>query len=88
MIKCSFQIQFTYPLETSYCDCVLYMVSFILLSLGWFVLTGALFVFIVDKIFNKLVCCRLCRDITKHNFSESDEEQVKLHSSSNDRIDL
>jgi len=81
-------IQFTNPLETSYCDHVLYMVSFILLSLGWIVLTGALFVFIADKIFNKLVCCRLCRDITKHNFSESDEEQVKLHSSSNDRIDL
>jgi len=81
-------IQFTSPLEDSYCDRLLYMVSFILLSLGWIVLTGALSVLIVDKIFNKLVCCRLCRDITHHTFLESDEEQVRLHSTSNDRLDL
>jgi len=83
-----YHIQFTDPLEESYCDCLLYMVSIILLSLGWIVLIGTLFVFVADKILIKLVFCRLCTDITRPNFSESDEEQVRLHSSSNDRIDL
>eukprot|EP00092_Neocalanus_flemingeri_P064517 GFUD01078307.1.p1 GENE.GFUD01078307.1~~GFUD01078307.1.p1 ORF type:complete len:254 (+),score=57.10 GFUD01078307.1:437-1198(+) len=73
-------IQFANPLEDSYCDFLLYMVAFVLLSLGWIVLTGALIVFIADKIFNKIVCCRLCRDVTHDQLPETDTEQVRLHS--------
>jgi len=77
-------IQFTDIQASSYCDHFLYMLAFVLLSLGWIVLTGALIVFIADKIFNKLVCCRLCSNITHEDLSEDDEEQIKLHSNSTD----
>ena len=60
------------------------MVTFVLLSLGWVVLTGAFIVFIADKIFNKIVCCRLCSNISHDDVSEYDEEQVRLHSESKD----
>lgn len=72
-------IQFEDPLQESYCDYLLYQVSFVLLSLGWLVLVGALVVFMIDKIFTKLICCRLCRNITQDDVSEDDEEQVRLH---------
>jgi len=72
-------IQFTNPLEDSYCDRLLYMVAFVLLSAGWLVLLGALIVFIADKIFTKLLCCRLCRNITHDELSEYDEEQIRLN---------
>jgi hypothetical protein len=76
-----FQIQFINPLSDSYCDHLLFMVSFVLLSCGWIVLTGALIVFIADKIFYKIVCCRLCKNITHQDQSEIEEDQVMLHSS-------
>lgn len=72
-------IQFEDPLQESYCDRLLYMVSFVLLSAGWLVLVGALIVFVADKIFTKLICCRLCRNITRDDMSEVDEEHVRLH---------
>ena len=59
------------------------MVSFVLLSCGWVVLIGALIVFIADKIFNKIVCCRLCQNISARNNSDMEEEQVMLHSTEN-----
>ena len=59
------------------------MVSFTLLSCGWVVLMGALIVFIADKIFNKIVCCRLCQNISARNNSNREEEEVMLHSSEN-----
>eukprot|EP00092_Neocalanus_flemingeri_P016274 GFUD01017619.1.p1 GENE.GFUD01017619.1~~GFUD01017619.1.p1 ORF type:complete len:254 (+),score=57.18 GFUD01017619.1:296-1057(+) len=77
-------VQFTDPQLSNYCDHLLYMVAFVLLSLGWIVLIIALFVFIADKIFNKLVCCRLCSNITHKDTSEDDEEQIRLHSNSNE----
>ena len=40
------------------------MFAFILLSLGWVVLGGAVVVFLVDRILTKIVCCRLCRNMT------------------------
>eukprot|EP00092_Neocalanus_flemingeri_P053630 GFUD01063074.1.p1 GENE.GFUD01063074.1~~GFUD01063074.1.p1 ORF type:complete len:131 (+),score=31.97 GFUD01063074.1:3-395(+) len=73
-------VQFTDPLSESYCDHLLFMVAFVLLSFGWIVLTGALIVFLADKIFNKIVCCRLCRDATHDQLPETDTEQVRLHS--------
>jgi len=74
-----YQIQFDNPEESSYCDQLLYTVTFLLLSCGWVVLTGALFVFIADKIFNKIVCCRLCRNFNHHQLLETDEERTRLH---------
>jgi len=71
-------VQFDFPAAESYCDQLLYMVTFILLSLGWVVLIGALIVFIVDKIFNKLVCCNLCSNISHDEVSEYDEEHASL----------
>jgi len=76
-------IQFTNPQYDSYCDRLLFMVSFVLLSCGWVVLIGALIVFIADKIFNKIVCCRLCQNISARNNSNREEEQVMLHSVEN-----
>ena len=40
---------------------MLYEVSFVLLSLGWVVLFGALLVFIIGKVCYSIVCCKLCR---------------------------
>ena len=59
-----FQIQFTDADSSSYCDKSLFMFAFLLLSLGWVVLVGALVVFLVDRILTKIVCCRLCRNVT------------------------
>jgi len=77
-------VQFTSPESDSYCDHLLYMVAFVLLTLGWIVLTGVFIVFIADKIFNKIVCCRLCSNISHDDVSEYDEEQARLHSDSQD----
>ena len=77
-----FQIQFSNPEYDSYCDRLLFMVSFVLLSCGWVVLSGALIVFVADKIFNKIVCCRLCQNISARD-SDREEEEVMLDSSEN-----
>ena len=60
------------------------MFTFVLLTLGWIVLSGALIVFIADKAFNKIVCCRLCSNISGDDVSEADEEQFRLNSHSKD----
>ena len=62
-------IQFTDPDAQDFCDRTLYMVSFVILSAGWIFLACALCVFLVDKIFTKLVCCRLCRGSVGQSFS-------------------
>ena len=62
-------IQFTDPEAQDFCDRTLYMVSFVILSAGWIFLACALCVFLVDKIFTKLVCCRLCRGSVGQSFS-------------------
>jgi len=72
-------VQFTDPLAESYCDQLLYMTTFILLTLGWVVLLAAFIVFLVDKIFSKLLCCRLCRNINHLEMSEMDDDQVHLN---------
>jgi len=66
-------VQFTDPDAQDYCDRTLYMVAFVILTAGWLILSCALIVFLVDKIFTKLVCCRLCSNLGGHN-SEADEE--------------
>lgn len=55
-------------------------VAFLTYLLFRIILACALIIFIADKIFNKLVCCRLCRSFG-HNDSidEQDEEMVALH---------
>jgi len=77
-------IQFDSPDKTDYCDHTLYMVTFVLLCLGWIVLIGALIVFIIDKILNKIVCCRLCSNITNDDVSVDDEEHLRLNADSLD----
>jgi len=56
-------IQFDVPGEEDYCNAVLYEVAFVLLSLGWLILVGALLVFIVGKIVYNILCCRLCLNL-------------------------
>lgn len=75
-----YNIQFSKPDLDSYCDRLLYLVASILLSLGWVVLAGALLVFISDKIFNKIVFCRLCRNINRDKHVGTDEEQIIIKS--------
>jgi len=73
-------IQFLDPEESSFCDKSLFMFAFVLLTLGWVVLLGALIVFIVDKIFSKIVCCRLCRNVNIDASSQENEsERVHLN---------
>jgi len=76
-----YNIQFVDAESNSFCDQLLYLVASVLLSFGWIVLTGALIVFISDKIFNKIVFCRLCSSITmnKHLLG-TDEEQIIIQS--------
>ena len=76
-----FQIQFVDAESNSFCDQLLYLVASVLLSFDWIVLKGALIVFISDKIFNKIVFCRLCSSITmnKHLLG-TDEEQIIIQS--------
>jgi len=58
--------------EESYCNAVLYEVAFVLLSLGWLVLVGALLVFIVGKIIFNILCCRLCLNLERRELSRED----------------
>ena len=58
------------------------MFAFVLLTLGWVVLLGALIVFIVDKIFSKIVCCRLCRNVNIETSQEHESERVHLNKES------
>ncbi|XP_023321218.1 uncharacterized protein LOC111695956 [Eurytemora carolleeae] len=70
-------IQFDNPEEESYCDRILYEVSFALLSAGWLVLAGALLVFIIGKVCYSVVCCQLCRSIEARRGDE--EEEMRLN---------
>lgn len=70
-------IQFTDPSLESYCDQLLYNLSFALLSMGWIVLILSLVVFIFGKVCYSLVCCRLCRNIEARR--DYDEEEVHLN---------
>jgi len=75
-------VQFTDPDAQDYCDRTLYMVAFVILTAGWIILACALIVFLVDKIFTKLVCCRLCSNLggDRSDEEEGDEdERIKLH---------
>ena len=71
-------IQWSDPSTEDYCDGLLYLFPFVLLCLCWFLLLATLLVFLVDKILNKIVCCKLCSSITTDQ--ASDEETVKLQS--------
>ena len=64
------------------------MFAFILLSLGWIVLLGALVVFLVDKIVSKIVCCRLCRSAAPLTLQNSDADQEEsVHLNKNNSFD-
>jgi len=72
-------VQFTDPDRQDYCDRTLYMVAFVILTAGWLILACALIVFLVDKIFTKLVCCRLCSSLEGQSVEEEaweDEENL------------
>jgi len=74
-------VQFTDPDAQDYCDRTLYMVAFVILTAGWIILACALIVFLIDKIFTKLVCCRLCSNLggDRSDEEEGDEdERIKL----------
>lgn len=60
-----YNVQFSSPDLSSYCNVILYEVAFVLLSLGWVVLLGALVVFIVGKVGYNILCCRLCLNIER-----------------------
>lgn len=53
---------------------------------GWVVLLVSLLVFLADKIFNKLLCCSLCSNMSGVAIDKVDrghgdeEEQVRLQS--------
>ena len=59
------------------------MFAFVLLSLGWVVLLGALVVFIVDKIVSKIVCCRLCRNVSDIETSPGPDPSETVHLNKN-----
>ena len=71
-------VQWTDPEQDNYCDGLLYLFTFVLLCLCWFLLLATVIVFLVDKILNKIVCCKLCTSISSDQ--GSDEETVKLQS--------
>jgi len=79
-------IQWSEPEAENYCDGLLYLFTFVLLCLCWFILVGTVMVFLVDKILNKIVCCKLCQNI-KDQPSEDDEEMVKLKSTQSTTIE-
>merc|ERR550519_848172 len=81
------QVQWTDPGEEDYCDQLLYLVTFVLLVLGWLVLLVTLTVFLADKILNKLVCCKLCSSLQRDRAGAvQDEETVKLSDNRRDHI--
>jgi len=83
-----YDVQFTDDSLNSYCDKSLFMFAFVLLSLGWIVLLGALIVFIVDKILSKIVCCRLCRNVSslEARLSNADQSET-VHLNKNISLD-
>jgi len=67
-------VQFDDPNQDSYCDRLLYELSFALLSAGWLVLAGALIVFLIGKVCYMCICCKLCRNLEPRQIDENDEE--------------
>jgi len=71
-------IQFDDPDQESYCDRLLYELSFALLSAGWLILAGALIVFIIGKICCSIICCGLCRNLEHRPAGGDNDEEVRL----------
>lgn len=78
-------VQFEFTDQESYCDRVLYEVSFVLLSLGWVVLVASLLVFIIGKVCYSLVCCRLCRNLETRS-GGGDDEEVHLNATNKEEF--
>ena len=79
-------VQWSDPETEDYCDGLLYLFTFVLLCLCWFILVGTVLVFLVDKILNKIVCCKLCKNIRDQPTGD-DEETVKLQSTQSTTIE-